>query len=51
MESLNPKKLNEVQGKVQYWAVISNRFTALENLGDGVDINRAWKLLKRIYKF
>jgi hypothetical protein len=27
---------------------ISNRFVALENLDDNVDISRAWKILERI---
>jgi hypothetical protein len=45
MERFNLKKLNEVEDKEQYWVEISNRFTALGNLDDDVDINRAWKLL------
>jgi hypothetical protein len=32
MERINLKKLNEVKGKEQYHADISNRFAALENL-------------------
>jgi hypothetical protein len=32
MERFNLKKLNEVEGKEQYWVEISNRFAALENL-------------------
>jgi hypothetical protein len=32
MEKFNLKKLNEVEGKEQYHAEISNRFAALENL-------------------
>jgi hypothetical protein len=31
MERCNLKKLNEVEGKEQYWVEISNRFTAFEN--------------------
>jgi hypothetical protein len=34
-------KLNEVVGKQHYWVEISNRFAALENLDDDVDIKRA----------
>jgi hypothetical protein len=30
MEKFNLKKLNEIEGKEQYHAEISNRFTALE---------------------
>jgi hypothetical protein len=36
-------KLNNAEGKEQYWVEIPNRFAALENLGDDMDINRAWK--------
>jgi hypothetical protein len=32
MERFNLKKLNEVEGKEQYWVEISNRFEALEHL-------------------
>jgi hypothetical protein len=32
----------QVEGKEQYHVKISNRFAALENLDDEVDINRAW---------
>jgi hypothetical protein len=42
MERFNPKKLNEVEGKEQYGAEISNRFSALENLHDDGGINTAW---------
>jgi hypothetical protein len=42
MDRFNLKKLNEVEGKEQYRVEISNRFAALENLADEVDINRAW---------
>jgi hypothetical protein len=40
MERFNLKKLDEVEGEEQYWVEISNRFPALENLDDDVDINR-----------
>jgi hypothetical protein len=43
MERFNLKKLNEVEGKVQYHVEISNRFTALKNLDAKVDFNRAWE--------
>jgi hypothetical protein len=38
MERFNPKKLNEVEGKEQYWVEISNRVAALENLDTEVDL-------------
>jgi hypothetical protein len=44
------QKLNEVEGKEQYQVEISNRFAALENLDDDVDINRAWETIRE-YKF
>jgi hypothetical protein len=37
MERFNLKKLNEVEGKEQYRAEISNRFAALEDLDAEVD--------------
>jgi len=43
------KKLNNVEGKKIYKVQSSNNFTALENLLDNVDINRAWKSIKREY--
>jgi hypothetical protein len=44
MERFNLKKLNEVEGKEQYWVEISYRFTALGNLDDDVDIKRTWEI-------
>jgi hypothetical protein len=46
MERFNLKKLNEVEGKEQYHAEISNRFAGLENLHTEVDINRAWETIR-----
>jgi hypothetical protein len=45
----NLEKLNLVQGKEQYHAKISNRFTALENLHPGVDVNKAWETINTEY--
>jgi hypothetical protein len=42
MERFNLKKLNEGEVKEQYQVTIKNRFSALENLEDNGDINRAW---------
>jgi mannose/fructose/N-acetylgalactosamine-specific phosphotransferase system component IIB len=50
MERFNLKKLNEVDGKEQYHAKISNRFAALKNLDAEVDIDKAWETI-RISKF
>jgi hypothetical protein len=46
MERFNLKKLDVVEGKKQYRVEISNRFAALENLDDDVDINRAWETIR-----
>jgi hypothetical protein len=43
----NLNKLNEVEGKEQYRAEISNRFAALEIFDAEVDINRAWGNIKQ----
>jgi hypothetical protein len=40
MEKSNLKKLNGAEGKEQCHVEISNRFTALENLDNKVEINR-----------
>jgi hypothetical protein len=45
MKRFNLKKLNEVEGKEQYRVEISNRFTALENLDNDVNIKRAWETI------
>jgi len=39
----NLRKLNELEVRKQYQVQITNGFTALENLGDKEDINRAWE--------
>jgi DNA repair ATPase RecN len=46
----NLKKLDNVEGKEQYWVEISNRFAALKNLEDDVDINRAWETIRQNIK-
>jgi hypothetical protein len=50
MVSFILKQLNKVEDKKQYQVEISNRFAALENLDDDVDINRAWETV-RVSKF
>jgi hypothetical protein len=44
MDRYNLKKLNEGKVKEQYQVIIKNRFSALENLEDNGDINRALAL-------
>jgi hypothetical protein len=46
MQKFILKKLNEVEGKVQYRVKILNRFAALENLDAEVDVNRTWKAIR-----
>jgi len=46
-ERFNLRKLNELEVRKQYRIEISNRFAALENLGDDKDINRTWEKNKR----
>jgi hypothetical protein len=46
MERFSLKKLNEVEGKEQYQVEITNRFAALENNDDYVDINIAWETVR-----
>jgi hypothetical protein len=50
MERLNLNKLDEVEGKEQYRVEISNRFAALENLDNDVDVNRAWETIRENIK-
>lgn len=40
MKLFNLKNPNEVEGKEQYWVMISGRFAAVENLFDDVNISR-----------
>jgi hypothetical protein len=44
------KKLNEVEGKVQYRVEISSKVAAFENLETEVDINRAWEIIREKIK-
>jgi hypothetical protein len=39
------RKLNEVEGKEEYRAEISNKFTASENLHGNVNVKRAWEII------
>jgi len=45
-ERFHLRKLNELEVRKQYQIEITNRFAALENLNDGMDINRAWENIK-----
>jgi hypothetical protein len=41
MQRYDLRKLNDAEVKEQYQVKITNRFAALENFDDNVDINRA----------
>jgi len=43
VEIFDLKKLNDVEVKEKYQVEISNRFAALENLDESLDINSAWE--------
>jgi len=49
-EIFNLGKLNEMEVRKQYQTEITNRLSALENLHDGEDINRAWENIKENIK-
>jgi hypothetical protein len=50
MERFNLRKLNEVEGKEQYHAEVSNRFAALKDLDAEVEINSAWERIRENIK-
>jgi hypothetical protein len=50
MDRFSLKKLNEIEGKEKYEVEIHNRFTALGNLDDDVDINRAGETFRENIK-
>jgi hypothetical protein len=47
MERFNLKKLNNVEVTEQYQVKISNMSSALENLNDNADINKAWESIRK----
>ena len=49
-ERFNLRKPNELEVRKQCQTEITNRFAALENLNDNVDINRAWESIKENIK-
>jgi hypothetical protein len=48
MQSFDLRKLNDAEIKEQYQVKLTNRFAALENFDDNVDMNRAGKILEKI---
>jgi hypothetical protein len=50
IERFNLKKLNEVGGKEQFHAEVSNRFAALEDLDVEEETNSAWETIRENIK-
>jgi hypothetical protein len=50
MERFNLKQLNEEEIKEEYQVTIKYKYTALENLDDNGDINRAWDTIRENIK-
>jgi hypothetical protein len=50
MERFNLKKLNEVEGKEQYCAEVSNVFAGLEDFYAEVNSNSAWETIREKIK-
>jgi hypothetical protein len=46
MDRFNLKKLSDVEVNKPYQVKISNRFAALKNFSDGVDIYRVWENIR-----
>src|SRR5215510_5963872 len=46
VERFNLRKLKDLEARKQYQIEITNRFAALENVGDDEDINRDWESVK-----
>ena len=49
-ERFNLKKLKDLEVNEQYQIEIKNSFSALENISDDGDINRAWENIKENIK-
>jgi hypothetical protein len=47
---IQPKETKEADGEEHYWVKITDRFAALENSNDVVDINRAWEDIRENIK-
>jgi hypothetical protein len=46
MDSINLKKLSEVEGKQECQVEVPNRFVPLEKLDSVLHINRAWETIR-----
>jgi hypothetical protein len=50
MQRFDLRKLNDEEVKEQYQVKITNRFAALENFDDNVDMSRAWENIRENIK-
>jgi hypothetical protein len=50
MQRINLRKLDDAEVKEQYQVKITNRFAALENSDENVDMNRAWENIRENIK-
>jgi hypothetical protein len=50
IQRIDLRKLNEAEVKEQYRVKITNRFAALENFDDNVDMNTAWENIRENIK-
>jgi hypothetical protein len=50
MHRFDLRKLNDAEDKEQYQVKITNRFAALENYDDNVDMNTAWENIRENIK-
>jgi hypothetical protein len=50
MQRCDLRKLNDAEVKEQYQVKIKNRFAALENFDDNMDMNRAWENIRENIK-
>jgi hypothetical protein len=46
VERFSLKRLNEIEVRKQYFVKILDIFTALGNLDDDVDVNKAWEAIR-----
>jgi hypothetical protein len=51
VERFTLRNLMELEVKKQYQINISERFAALQNFRDSMDINMSWEIIKEITKF
>jgi restriction endonuclease S subunit len=50
MERFNLEKLNEIEDKEEFRVEVSNRFAALKDLDEEVEINSAWEMIRENIK-